>query len=66
MDVFFERLRRRKLVQWALAYAAAAFALLQGVDIIAQRFGWPESIERGLIVMLAVGLLVTMARMAPR
>jgi len=60
VDVFFERLKQRKLVQWALAYTAAAFALLQGVDIIAQRFGWPESIERGLIVALAVGLLVTL------
>jgi TolB-like protein/Tfp pilus assembly protein PilF len=59
VDVFFERLKKRKLVQWALAYAAAAFALLQGADIIAQRFGWPESIERGLIVALAVGFLVT-------
>ena len=59
VDAFFERLKRRKLVQWMLAYAAAAFALLQCVDIIAQRFGWPESIERGLIVALAVGLLVT-------
>jgi len=59
VDVFLERLKERKLVQWALAYAAAAFALLQGVDIVAQRFGWPESIERGLIVALAVGLLVT-------
>jgi serine/threonine-protein kinase len=56
---FFEHLKERKVVQWALAYSAAAFALLQGVDIVAQRFGWPESIERGLIVALAVGLLVT-------
>ncbi|HSC10061.1 MAG TPA: hypothetical protein VLC97_03730, partial [Rhodanobacteraceae bacterium] len=59
MDVFLERLKQRKIVQWALAYAAAAFALLQGADIVAQRFGWPESIERGLIVALAVGLCVT-------
>jgi len=59
VDVFLERLKERKLVQWALAYAAAAFALLQGVDIVAQRFGWAESIERGLIVALAVALLVT-------
>ena len=59
MDGFFGRLKERKLVQWGLAYAAAAFALLQGVDIVAQRFGWPESIERGLIVVLAVGLFVT-------
>jgi TolB-like protein/Tfp pilus assembly protein PilF len=56
---FFERLKTRKLVQWLLAYVAGAFALLQGVDIVAQRFGWPESIERGLIVALGVGALVT-------
>jgi len=55
-----QRLRERKLVQWALAYAAGAFALLQGVDIVAQRFGWPESIERALIVALAVGFFVAL------
>ena len=59
MDGFFGRLKERKLVQWVLAYAAAAFALLQGVDIVAQRFSWPESIERRLIVVLAVGFFVT-------
>jgi len=58
VDGFFGRLKERKLVQWLLAYAAAAFALLQGVDIVAQRFAWPEWIERGLIVMLAVGFFV--------
>ncbi len=47
-------------MQWALAYAAGAFALLQGVDIVAQRFGWPESIERALIVALAVGFFIAL------
>jgi TolB-like protein/Tfp pilus assembly protein PilF len=60
MAELLERLRQRKLVQWALAYVAFAFALLQGVDIVAQRFAWPESVERGLIVALAVGLLVAL------
>jgi hypothetical protein len=32
---FFARLKQRKLVQWAVAYAAGAFALLQGVDMVA-------------------------------
>ena len=59
MNGFFGRLKERKLVQWMLAYAAAAFALLQVVDIVAQRFGWPEWIERGLIIVLAVGFFVT-------
>jgi adenylate cyclase len=55
MDDLFARMRQRKLVQWLLAYAAFAFALLQGVDIVAQRFGWPEQIERLLILGLAIG-----------
>ena len=59
MSGFLQRLRERKLVQWAIAYVAAGFALLQGIDIIAQRFGWPESIERALIVVLAIGFFVT-------
>jgi hypothetical protein len=32
MNEFIVRLKQRKLVQWAIAYAAFAFALLQGVD----------------------------------
>ena len=32
MNDFLERLKQRKLVQWAIAYVAAAFALLQGID----------------------------------
>jgi TolB-like protein len=60
MADLLQRLRDRKLVQWALAYAAGAFALLQGIDIVAQRFGWPESIERALIVALAVGFFVAL------
>jgi TolB-like protein/thioredoxin-like negative regulator of GroEL len=53
-------LKQRKLVQWAVAYAAAAFALVQGVDIVAQRFDWPESIERMLIIAAFVGFFVTL------
>ncbi|HEY9112648.1 MAG TPA: hypothetical protein VIM92_12860 [Rhodanobacteraceae bacterium] len=41
MNELIARMKQRKLVQWALAYLAAAFAPLQGVDIVAQRFGWP-------------------------
>jgi TolB-like protein/Tfp pilus assembly protein PilF len=60
MNDFLQHLRERKMVQWALAYVAAAFALIQVFDIVAQRFGWPESIERGLIVVLAIGFFVTL------
>ena len=60
MTGILDRLRQRKLVQWTLAYLAFAFALLQGVDIIAQRFAWPESIERLLILVLALGFCVAL------
>jgi TolB-like protein/Flp pilus assembly protein TadD len=57
---FLARLRQRKLVQWAIAYVAFAFALLQGVDIVAQRFDWPASVERYLILALAIGFFVAL------
>jgi len=60
MSDILQRLRERKLVQWALAYLAGAFALLQGVDIVAQRFAWPEAVERALIVVLVVGFFVAL------
>ena len=60
MAEILARLRQRKLVQWALAYVAFAFALLQGIDVVAQRFAWPESIERLLILFLALGFCVTL------
>ena len=56
---FLQRLKQRKLVQWAVAYVAAAFALLQGADIIAQRFAWPEQTMRFVIIALSIGLFVT-------
>src|SRR5262252_337221 len=60
MNEFLQRLKQRKLVQWAVAYVAAAFALLQGIDIVAQQFGWPEGVRRGITLALVVGFLVTL------
>ncbi len=60
MTEFFQRLKQRKLVQWAIAYVAAAFALLQGIDIVAGQFGWPEGVRRGITLGLVVGFLVTL------
>src|SRR6185312_5160452 len=53
MNEFFARLKQRKLVQWALAYVAAAFALIQVVDVVAHHFGCPEVLQRGITLLLA-------------
>ncbi|MDI1251666.1 hypothetical protein [Thermomonas sp.] len=37
-----------------MAYIAAAFALLQGVDIVDQQFGWPETLQRGIMLALVL------------
>jgi MFS-type transporter involved in bile tolerance (Atg22 family) len=60
MNDFLQRLKQRKLVQWAVAYVAAAFALLQGIDIVAQRFAWPDLVERTLIIAACIGFFVTL------
>src|SRR5207247_4025325 len=60
MNPFLQRLKQRKLIQWAVAYVAAAFALLQGIDIVAQQFGWPEGVRRGITLALVVGFFVTL------
>src|SRR6476469_4658561 len=60
MNEFLQRLKQRKLVQWGVAYVAAAFALLQGIDIVAQQFGWPEVVRRGITLALVVGFFVAL------
>ncbi|MEO6227611.1 MAG: tetratricopeptide repeat protein, partial [Thermomonas sp.] len=60
MDELWQRLKQRKLVQWSVAYVAAAFALLQGVDIVAQQFGWPETLQRGITLALVLGFFVAL------
>jgi hypothetical protein len=39
---FLARLKQRKLVRWAPAYVAFAFALLQEMEVVAHQFGWPD------------------------
>ena len=60
MTDLFARLKQRKLVQWGIAWAAFAFALLQGIDIVATRFDWPGAIERYLILALVIGFFVVL------
>ena len=60
MNEFIQRLKQRKLVQWTVAYVAAAFALLQGIDIIANRFDLPSQTMRLVIFAMVVGFFVTL------
>ena len=51
----FDRIKERKLVQWALAYLAGAWLVLQVLALIGQSFHWPDPVQQIAIVLLGVG-----------
>ncbi len=59
MSVFAE-LKRRKLVQWTLGYAAGAWVLLQAIGFMVESYDWPHTVSRVAIVVALVGFLVTL------
>ncbi|MGD8699751.1 MAG: tetratricopeptide repeat protein [Gemmatimonadales bacterium] len=60
MSSLFQRLRERKIVQWALAYLAAAFIVFQSVEVMAEPWGIGPGLQRAIHVLLLVGLLVVL------
>jgi TolB-like protein/Flp pilus assembly protein TadD len=52
----WDRLRRRKVVQWGIAYAAGAWGLLQGLAYATATFHWPEVLQALATLALLVGL----------
>ena len=60
MEEFFARLKEHKLVQWLLGYAAVAVALIPVLDIVAAQFGWPESLRRGITLVLIMGFFAVL------
>jgi TolB-like protein/Flp pilus assembly protein TadD len=54
------KLSRRKVVQWGLAYAAGAWAMLQVIGFAADAFHWPDVTKQLSMLTLAIGLPVVM------
>ena len=50
------RLRRRKVVQWGLAYAAAAWTLLQVIEYFGETYAWPPAFRQIAGIALPLGL----------
>ena len=51
-----QRIRERKIVQAVLAYGAAAWLLLQVLQLLSDTYDWPPGIVRGVPVLLVTGL----------
>lgn len=54
-----ERLKRRKVGQWGVAYVAGAWVALEALDLVAEPWNVPATIQRGVQVGLVAGLPVT-------
>jgi adenylate cyclase len=55
----FQRLKKRKIVQWTVAYLAGAWLALEAFDLVAEQFQWAMWVRQGATVALLFGLLVT-------
>jgi TolB-like protein len=56
----WERLKQHKVAQWTLAYAAAAYTLLHGVEMLSEAQDWPRVFVRVLSLVLVLGVPVVM------
>jgi TolB-like protein len=56
---FWQELKRRKVVRVITVYAAAAFVILELVDIITEPFGLPDWTMILVVVLLTVGLIIS-------
>src|SRR5271170_1414121 len=57
------RLKEHKVMQWTLAYAAAAYTLLHGTAMVSEALEWPKLVTRilTLVLILGVPLVMTLA-----
>jgi serine/threonine-protein kinase len=62
-ESFLAQIRRHKVVEWTLAYAAFGYALLHGVQMLRETFEWPLLVPRLTVVALILGspIAVTLA-----
>ena len=59
-DSPWAKLRRRKVVQWGLLYAAGAWGFLQGLEYVTDTFQWPGQIQQLATLALLIGLPVVL------
>ncbi|MGH8125176.1 MAG: tetratricopeptide repeat protein [Rhodanobacteraceae bacterium] len=60
MTEFLARLKQRKIVQWAIAYIAFAFALIQVIDVVADSYDWPHLVMHLVFGVLVLGFVVVL------
>lgn len=57
--LFFQELKRRKVIRVIIVYAAASFVILELASIIQEPFGLPDWTIRLVFLILFIGLIIT-------
>jgi TolB-like protein/Flp pilus assembly protein TadD len=57
---FLERLKQRKFIQWAIAYLACGFAVVQLIDAVKEELGLSLAGRQAILGTLAVGFFITL------
>lgn len=57
---FFQRLKDRKMVQWALAYLAGAWVLVEFTSLLVAQFHWPEVAGQVVTILAISGFFVVL------
>ena len=52
----WSRIKEHKVLQWTLGYAAAAYTLLHGVEMVGNAFTWPHAVVRLVTLLLILGV----------
>ena len=60
MPSLVDRMKQRKIGQWALAYVAGAWVLFEVSDAVGGRWGLPDVIYQVLFVLLVIGFFATL------
>ncbi|HET7321721.1 MAG TPA: tetratricopeptide repeat protein [Longimicrobiaceae bacterium] len=60
MQPLLARFKERKLAQWALAYLAGAWLLLQVLNLLSEIFHWPDVAQQTAAILLGVGFLAAL------
>jgi TolB-like protein len=59
-DGLWDKLRRRKVVQWGIAYSVGAWGFLQGLEYVSETFGWSGQLRQVALLALLIGLPVVL------
>ena len=60
VQVLWDNLRRRKVVQWGIAYCLFAWGLLQGLEYLSSTFGWPQLLQQLATILSLIGLPIVL------